>query len=154
MTQRHCSEAEKEERERNGVENKMESFSQKVISYSSYLSSSFRLLWKRISYIFMMNINLPQSHMTRSQVAWDWQRDWSERTARQTVILPTDLTLSFERLMFLGKSHSACCPVSSLQLAPACGQSEGKMGYKELMRQREWEGCGWRCEWGLACRCL
>lgn len=61
----------------------------------------------------MMNMNLLRSHMIWSQVAWDWQRDWTKRTARQTVILPTDLTLSFERLMFLGKSHSACCPVSS-----------------------------------------
>lgn len=61
----------------------------------------------------MMNMNLLRSDMIWSQVAWDWQRDWTKRTARQTVILPTDLTLSFERLMFLGKSHSACCPVSS-----------------------------------------
>lgn len=91
----------------------MESFFLETYFYSSYLSSSFRLLWKRISYIFMMNMNLLRSHMIWSQVAWDWQRDWTKRTARQTVILPTDLTLSFERLMFLGKSHSACCPVSS-----------------------------------------
>lgn len=77
----------------------------------------------------------------------DWQEDWPRRTARQIVILPTDLTLSFERLMFLGKSHFACCPVSSLQLAQSCGWMTDwrkTRGSRELIGQREREGCGRR----------
>ena len=61
------------------------------------------------------------SHMVWSQVAENWQRDWPRETARQIVIVPTNLTLSSERLRFLGKSLSACCPVSSSQLAQVCG---------------------------------
>lgn len=86
-----------------------------------------------------------------SQVAQDWQQDWPRRTARQIVILPANLTLSSERLRFLGKSHSACCPVSSLLLAWAYGWMTewGKMGSSQLVRQREWEECGRRRGWDL-----
>lgn len=100
----------------------------------------------------MMNLNLQWSYMeVWSQVVQDWQRDWLRGKARQIVILPTKLTLSSERLRFLGKSQSACCPVSPLHLAWVCGQMTewGKMGSTQLVRQREWEACDWR----LGCLC-
>lgn len=91
-----------------------------------------------------------------SQVVQDWQRDWLREKARQIVILPAKLTLSSERLKFLGKSQSACCPVSPLRLARVCGQMTewGKMVSSQLVRQREWEACDWRlgclCDWSLS----
>lgn len=122
-------------------------------SSSSYSSSSFSLLRRGISYILMMSMNLfvELRGGLRPSGAVDWQRDWPRQTARQIVILPANLTLSFERLRFLGKSHSACCPVSSSQLARAYGWMTewGKMGSNELVRQWEWEGCGWRSGYGL-----
>lgn len=84
-----------------------------------------------------------------SQVAHEWRQDWPRRTARQIVILPANLTLSSERLMFLGKSHSTCCPVSSLQLAWAYGwmTEQRKMGSSELIRKGE--GMMWVQEYEL-----
>ncbi len=132
-------------------------FRDTVILSSSYSSSSVRLLWRHISYILMMNMKLQWSYKELwSQVAHNWQRDLPRWTARQIVILPANLTLSSERLMFLGKSHSTCCPVSSLQLARAYEWMTEwrKMGSSQLVRRREWEGCGWRIGQGLVQGCL
>lgn len=144
-TRCHCSRCGKEDWERNGVENKWKVSASDFYFYSPNLSSSLRLPLSSISYISMMNMNFLWSRMVWGQVAEDWQRDWPRLTARQIVILPTNLTLSSGRLMFLGKSHSACCPVISLQLAEPCGWMTGwgKTGSCELIRRRKWWGCGW-----------
>lgn len=105
--------------------------------------------WRDSLHILTMYLNLQWSY-TWSQVVQDWQRDWLREKARQIVILPTKLTLSSERLRFLGKSQSACCPVSPLPLAQVCGQMTewGKMESSHLV-QREREAC----DWSLGCLC-
>ncbi len=134
---------------RSGKQTESFFFRDTVILSSSYSSSSVRLLWRGISYILMMNMTLQRSYMeVWSQVAQDWQRDLPRQTARQIVILHANLTLSSERLMFLGKSHSTCCPCQF----PTAGtgtwmddrvketgiQSAGKMERVGRMWVKEW----------------